>query len=226
MAKRLLRKLGSHQPIRSVNKTHIRKVRYNASMRILGCLLALISYSIASAQVRFVDKPQNNGFSVALAMMHARGWFQSTEIAEGLFMHLDPTRDALAISAIQVIPKLPRFLLAELSTTTELPDDMRSLRTMQGLFADGMEQAVQFWLTEFAPEIKKRGGNLKQLKESLASCKSTLQQLTVIYDREILRKGGTPRFKDVPFKHWAETEVQELRDAGILVGYSDGLFRG
>jgi hypothetical protein len=33
-------------------------------------------------------------------------------------------------------------------------------------------------------------------------------------------------FADVPSHHWASTATSELKDAGILHGYPDGLFHG
>ncbi|MBS1707079.1 MAG: S-layer homology domain-containing protein, partial [Armatimonadetes bacterium] len=34
------------------------------------------------------------------------------------------------------------------------------------------------------------------------------------------------QFPDVPANHWAFKELSELKAAGLLVGYPDGLFRG
>jgi hypothetical protein len=57
--------------------------------------------------------------------------------------------------------------------------------------------------------------------------KKTLLIVAVAFaHRESPRFAQTSPADTVPFEHWAYDAVQQLVDAGIIIGYPDGTFKG
>lgn len=180
-----------------------------------------------------IDTPKHHGFAVLLARFHAEGWISLDELGMSALMHnIRPPRSLFAFSAIRLIPELRDRLEGTLALEKEwlgkreTLGDLTWLHRNRDFYSRGIRDGVLFWISEFEPEIKAAGGDPATLQRQLDTCTEPLRQLAAIYDVAIQKAGGARRFPDVPFKHWAESAVQELRDAGILKGYSDGLFRG
>lgn len=196
-------------------------------MKALGFALALFLLSTASAQVRFpLGKPQYSGVALVLAYLSAEGLPVSPQMSHDFFMHRNPTRNAYALMVIKWTPKLKNFLRSEEKYPPKADDDLRALQTRRGIYASGLKDSWELLLRELEPEIKKLGGNVSKLTNHLNSCMPLLKKLEKQFDKAIIERGGTALFADVPFRHWAENEIHELRDAGILTGYPDGKFRG
>lgn len=196
-------------------------------MKSFMCGLLLISGSLVLGQERFlIDKPQYNGMAKVLAHMNASGFLDSTELTSGFFLHFNPTRQAMASTIVKAAPRLHDYLRSEQQWPPQRDDELRNLHERRSLYAAGIYDTWSAMLREFAPEIKKQGANVALLRKQLDGCKPLLKCLADQFDRAILLRGGTSRFPDVPFDHWAEREIQELRDVGILNGYPDGRFRG
>lgn len=173
-----------------------------------------------------LDKPQYNGLAKALAYMNASGFLHSTEITSGLMGHFNVTRHAMASTVIKATPRLEAYVRNEQKYPPMPDDELRHLHDRRGLYASGIYDTWAMMLREFEPEIKKLGVSPALLWKQLERCKPILTSLADQFDYAVLSRGGAPRFADVSFGHWAERDIQELRDAGILVGYPDGRFHG
>lgn len=196
-------------------------------MKSFLCGLLLISGSLVLGQERFrIDKPQHNGMAKVLAHMFASGSLDSTALTSGLFLHFNPTRQAMASTIVKAAPRLHDYLRSEQQWPPQRDDELRNLHERRSLYASGIYDTWSAMLCEFAPEIKRQGADVALLRKQLDSCKPLLKCLADQFNRAILLRGGTSRFPDVPFAHWAERDIQELRDAGILKGYPDSRFRG
>lgn len=68
----------------------------------------------------------------------------------------------------------------------------------------------------FGPRLAKLDVNVKAFLAEIRGTKIQLQGLIA----------RLPGFPDVPKDHWAYKAVEELREAGILVGYPDGKLQG
>ena len=190
-------------------------------------MLLLISGSLALGQERFlIDKPQYRGMAKVLALKNASGFLDSTELTRGFFLHFNPTRQAMASTIVKSVPRLQDYLRSEQQWPPQPNDELRNLHERRSLYTAGIYDTWVAMLREFAPEIKKQGADVALLRKQLDGCKPLLKCLADQFDRAILLRGGTSRFPDVPFAHWAERHIQELRDAGILIGYPDAKFRG
>lgn len=194
-------------------------------MKGLLCGLLCFSAAISVAQDRFLlDKPQNNAIAKVLAHMNAEGFLKETELASGLFAHFPPTRQAVASTIIKSIPRLQEYLRNEQRFPPKKGDELSNLHERRSLYAVGVYKTWSNMLREFAPEIKMLGADLSCLSRELGLCKPLLKSLTEQFDRANLKRGGTQRFSDVPYAHWAERDIQQLRDAGILKGFPNGRF--
>jgi len=73
----------------------------------------------------------------------------------------------------------------------------------------------------FKPELKALGVDADVMVVDLDRAKQSLQSLRMVQPGEANRQ-----FSDVPGNHWAAGATKDLRKAGILVGYPDGLVKG
>lgn len=56
------------------------------------------------------------------------------------------------------------------------------------------------------------------------NCYEPTQYLIDFYKSQEVKMSGV--FKDIPAKHWAESSVKAVKEAGVMGGYPDGTFKG
>ncbi len=210
-------------------------IQRQISLKELDDILSECKILIASLRKRFDFKPGIPGqlhLGHVIAWSRAEGLIVSNDLAQSSFSHRSPSRRLMGQLAIQFIPNLKVFMHEEVQRLTShlallpLDETIENLRVQERLFVADFVIGTRYWILEFTPEIKALGGDPVKLLAQSEPWMNALNELSPKFQAAIQKLGGKPRFPDVPFRHWAEYQIQELRDVGILSGYPDGRFRG
>ncbi len=193
---------------------------------------------VAVAQDNFPDVPATYFLDRFESELREVGW----HLGPQALRNSKPSREESAKGIVKTILALPGNIEKDalrLQRQIEQGKLEMDLRTLQrrttflsgGIVGSGLILGMRQLVDKYQVEIAKQGVAKIALLKVVADCEEPLKGLLDLYCEairlsSIQEAGGAPRFPDVPFKHWAESAVQELRDAGILRGYPDGLFRG
>jgi hypothetical protein len=187
--------------------------------RLLLILFGLVATLPALAQDNFPDVPETHealrwmlqlkqeGFSVGDSWLYGRATNQSKEVAKIL---------------IATIDKLPSDLSRMQADALKNTACKRGLLNRIEFFARTWKEPFVQAIGSLRKEIGEMGNDPDKLIRQVE--KSQLEADRAV--AALMRMLPTQGFRDVPASHWAWRAVQELRDAGILVGYPDGSLRG
>ncbi len=167
--------------------------------RVLSAILALATLTgFAVAQDNFPAPARGHEGYKALARLRARGFVPSRRVIGA--------RSSAEIVAdlVKGVDGLPRFLggLRQRGVADEL------------LLGSAWRQKFDLAIQAYSADIRKAGRDPQKLIKQVAACQPLADKLAAAL-------GYQAPFRDVPPSHWAYKAVQELKEAGILVGYPD-----
>lgn len=189
----------------------------------LIALVLLVAISFLAHADEFAPNHNRKAIRI-LAKMQAQGLIQSDELQMAAHSHRRTTRAMWARAAVANIPKYKGYF------ESPYPEiNSWSLRTLQedvAFLGSELEVGVRYWIAECSAQLIADGVDPDSLLRQFDECKPLIEKRIAELRQAIREKGGKDMFIDVPFDHWANHEIQELLDAGILKGYPDGKFRG
>jgi hypothetical protein len=130
---------------------------------------------------------------------------------------------------IDGIDRLPTTLaehLKEAAKPERCRPDAGYDRTQIVLYKSTWRRDLEAAMRIVEPEIKKLGRDPRELQTELDKNQKIADKIAEVWAQKMTQAGGKPLFTDVPVDHWAWAAVQDLRDAGILVGYPGDRFEG
>ena len=177
---------------------------------LLGCFVS------AFGQDNFPDVTESHaGYKAFLRLRMSSGFIVGYDER----FRVAPTAAEMANALIKSVEAMPEKLAAALDAVKVAGRNLRYEEVE--FFSHELIQDFRVAIDSVRKEIKARGVDPDKLLTRLEANRKVTQQIVDL----LLAKRPKP-FRDVPVSHWAWRATQELRDAGILVGYPDGTFRG
>lgn len=170
------------------------------------------------AQDNFPDVPDGHVSYKAVQMLRARGLMANTG---DRFVRTSAAE--LARQIIHGIDVLPTTLAKRLEMARR-SGTAAADRDEVVLFASRWRQGFRDAVTHLEPDIRKAGRDPGKLLRSIDANEPLAAKIVGVLTHSAGQRGDQSPFSDVPATHWAAKAVQELKDAGILVGYPDGHF--
>jgi hypothetical protein len=187
--------------------------------RLLLILAGLVLILPAFAQDNFPDVPESHEALRSMLILKQQGFSVGDS---WMYVRFPKQPTALAASLVEAIAKLPSDLSRMRTDALKDSPCKRAALEQIEFFARKWKEPFLKAIGELRKELSQAGNDpdklIRQVESSQIEADRTVNAL-----KDALRMQS---FRDVPTSHWAWRAVQELRDAGILSGYPDALFRG
>ncbi|HVT11010.1 MAG TPA: S-layer homology domain-containing protein [Fimbriimonadaceae bacterium] len=167
--------------------------------RFLTLLVVMVILTgVATAQNSFPSPARGHEGYKAFARLRARGFVPGRHVIGVL------GSDQIVADLVKGVDGLPQFLggLRRRGIEDEL------------LLGSAWRQKFELAIQAYAADIRKAGRDPQKLIKQVVACQPLADKLAAAL-------GYQAPFRDVPPSHWAYKAVQELKEAGILVGYPD-----
>ena len=179
----------------------------------------MVLCSFSAAQDNFPDVPEAHADYKRMRQLQQRGL-----LPPGRQGFHSPSRRDLALELADGIDHLGAILDIALKDANSRARGKEEIREDLYQWQDVRSRNLfGLCLHDLRADLAKAGRNPAKLAAVLDADLKIMDGIVAAWEKQYRLAGGS-FFRDVPVGHWASKDIQELRDAGILVGYPDGKF--
>lgn len=196
---------------------------------VIAMILLAISLTVAHAQDNFPEVSAGHAIYIKLQPIEIQlRQFGMEDPRHGAMSGPPATMAEVGRCLIRCIDRLPKTL-ADAGKSPSTPSHCRSAlqlaRESYWLYKGEWQAPFRSAIGLLRPDLKLLGRDPDDLLRKIDGLQPEADKVADLHLAQMIVAGGQTPFRDVPPTHWAAKTVQELKDAGILVGYPDGEFK-